>query len=1003
MNKLPISVLVVEDEGENLEQLALFLSRRVVKVSTARNGKEALESYRNFPPDMIISDVDMPVMNGIELLKRVREHHDDIPFILSTGLKNLDILTQAIEYKITAFLPKPLDARNLTRQLKEVARHKELIERNHILEQYKEAVDVSALVSKTDPKGLITYVNDMFVKLSGYTREELIGHPHNMVRDPSISSDVFKEMWATIKNKQPWEGIIHNRAKDGRRYSVKSTISPIVDEGGNIIEFIAIREDITKILDRDEKLKNERQKLDDILNHVDSIVAMASYEEKIQFLNSKFFTTFGFENLEDFRSKHSCLCDLFEIREGYIQRWMGEQYWLEHVVEHPELFHKVVMIDKYHQERVYSIEVKKISSDREVFYVITLSDITEIKRAKEEAENAAKMKGEFLANMSHEIRTPMNGILGFTSLLNQTTLTEKQRRYLDIVMGSTESLMGIINDILDFSKLESGKFELDMTSVNPFVEFEKMAMLFSAKMEEKQIVYDRIIDPSIPECIEADLLRLRQILSNLIGNALKFTPDGGNVTFYSKLLQKRGDKVELRFGVIDTGIGIPKEKQAIIFEPFSQADGSTTRQFGGTGLGLSICTHLVSLMGGTLGVNSEVGKGSEFYFDLSLGVCKAEHTLASYFEALNIIIVTEEGRRSCQQRVLDYLQQFDIPFRSIESGEIEEIDREALYILFCEGQAQWLSSIIESNSSVIVACSDTSYPCVERVNLIWISDVNHNLSSLYNALLHISSFSTKNSCPLEYRMHELGGSVLVVEDNAVNQMLIEELLGQFKIQITLADNGVKALDWLKRENYDLILMDINMPVMGGIEAVKFIKEMGILTPVVALTANVMEGDKEKLLGYGFDGYLSKPILLKDLESILSHYLARVEGDTSPVKIAKRNLNETIVNMEILRRDLMLSDSIIHRLLKLFVKTCDAPMERMKEALREGAYTKLFDAAHLLRGSASNLRLNPISELAHQIEESSSKRDAIDYLTLLQKLTSMIEQVKKEIDTVIEVG
>ncbi|MCX6073294.1 MAG: response regulator [Campylobacterales bacterium] len=871
MNKLPISVLLVENEIDILVQLSLLLSRHVTKVITATNGQEALEAYHNSPPDMIISDIDMPIMNGIELLKRVREKDENIPFILSSGLKSLDILTKAIEYKITAFLPKPIDIKNLIRQLKAIAEKKQFSERNHILEQYKQAVDISALVSKTDTEGIITYVNDMFVNLSGYTREELIGHPHNIIRDPSMPSEVFKEMWKTIKNKQIWQGIIHNRAKDGSHYSVKSTISPIVNKYGEIIEFISIRE-----------------------------------------------------------------------------------------------------------------------------------DITEMKRAKEEAENAAKMKGEFLANMSHEIRTPMNGILGFTSLLNQTTLTEKQRRYLDVVTGSTESLMSIINDILDFSKLESGKFELDITPIIPFVEFEKMAMLFSAKMDEKQIIYERLIDPTIPECIEADLLRLRKILSNLIGNALKFTPEGGNVTFYIKLLRKNGNKVDLRFGIMDTGIGIPKEKQAIIFEPFSQADGSTTRQFGGTGLGLSICTHLVSLMGGTLGVNSEAGKGSEFYFDLTFAVCKGEHTLASYFDPLKIVIITEKSRRPCQQKVFDYLQQLTIPFRTIESEEMEIIDPETLYILFCEGQAQWLPRIVESNTPVIVACSNSLYPCVERENVIWISDLSRNLSSLYNALLRISSFSIKKSCPIvEYRRDEFKGNVLVVEDNAVTQMLIKELLGQFKIQLDLVNNGAEALEQLKKESYNLILMDINMPVMGGIEAVQVIKARGILAPVIALTANAMEGDKERLLGYGFDGYLSKPIVLKELESTLLNYLSAVGRGTLNGNISRVNLDETILDMNVLRTNLMLSDSIIHRLLKLFVKTCDAPLQSMKEAVEEGEYSKLFDSAHLLRGSASNLRLNPISELAHQIEKSHSKRENTDYRTLLRKLTFMIEQVKKEIKVVVE--
>jgi len=1005
MKKLALSVLVVEDDGVILEQLSILLGRRVEKLYTATNGQEGLALYRTHFPDVIISDVDMPIMNGIEFLKNVRAEDEYIPFILSTGLKNLEVLCQAIEYKITAFLPKPIDVKILISKLQEIAKRKQLLNDNHILEQYKQVVDSAALVSKTNPKGIITYVNDIFVNLSGYTREELVGQPHNIVRDPSISSDIFKEMWQTIQNKEIWQGILHNRTKDGRRYSVKSTISPILNEEGEIIEFIAIREDITNLIERDEQLQKERQKLDDILNNINSIVGMASPDEKMLFLNSQFFDIFPFENFDAFRSKHECVCELFESREGYVQPLMGGQHWLEYVIENPEKIHEVIMIDKHNEERIYGLDIQNIASDSDHSYVITLSDITEIKHSKAEAVNAAKMKGEFLANMSHEIRTPMNGILGFTALLTNTDLSEKQRRYLNIITGSTETLMGIVNDILDFSKLESGKFELDITNINPFIEFEKTALLFEAKMGEKEIVFDRLIDPLIPECIQGDLLRLRQVISNLIGNALKFTPNQGNVTFYIQLLENRGNRVDLRFGVIDTGIGIAKEKQEVIFEAFSQADGSITRHFGGTGLGLSISSHLVSLMEGILRVKSDLGHGSEFYFDITLDVCKPEHTLASYFDTLKIVIVNEMSRRPCQERILDYLQQMRIPFKTVESDSVNEIDSDTLYILFCEGSMQWLSRIKAANAPLIIACSEASFPVIEGDNMIWIRDLNHNLSALYNALLEMSSIITKNSCLLEYSDRKLRGKLLVADDNLVNQTLIEEILGKFALKPTIVNNGAEALERVKTTTYDLILMDINMPIMGGIEAVQAIKAHGVTTPVVALTANAMGGDRERLMAYGFDGYLTKPIVHKELEHVLKQYLTEIVTTSQPKDTkrgSKRKEFGKMVDIEFLRKELLLSDTIIHRLLGLFSKTCDAPLEKMKNALEEDDKKGLVDAAHLLRGSAANLRLTHIAKLAHTIEESDEKCTKEEYISRIAVLETMVAQVKNEIEEIIAV-
>lgn len=759
--KFPISVLIVDDEPSIVEQLSLILGRRVDVFHTASNGKEGYECYMREHPDLIISDIDMPVMNGIELLKLVREHDRHLPFILSTGLKSLDILIEAIEKGITAFLPKPLQIHPLIAKLEEVANLKELkLEANNsarILEQYKKIVDDSIIVSKADPKGIITYVNDMFCSVSGYSRDELIGKPHNIVRDPQTPPSLFKELWATIQEKKIWHGTIHNRAKDGSRYTVRSSISAVVDNEGTIIEYMALREDITGL-----------------------------------------------------------------------------------------------------------------------------------QLAEEQARLAAQSKSDFLANMSHEIRTPMNGILGFTDLLSRSDLTQQQKRYLDIISNSTKTLLGIVNDILDFSKIESGKLELDYTNVNPFIEFSNMAQLFTTIAADKHITIETRIDPLIKSTISIDVLRVQQVISNLLSNAIKFTPEHGHITFYVKSLPDLNKENRIRIGVQDSGVGITASQQTNIFKAFSQADNSITRQFGGTGLGLTISANLVSLMGGKLNVQSQEGQGSDFYFEI------------------NVKALTSES--------------------------------ETIFI------------------------------------------------------------------PEKRSYSKLKGKILVAEDNDVNQLLIQEYLTQYGVDFTIVSNGQEAVDALDHDTYSLILMDINMPLMSGTEAISIIKEKGIFIPIVALTANAVSGDRERFLEYRFDGYLAKPIVLNELETILIAYLPNDSTHQEIIEekeaVKTEMLAHTIVNMPLLRKELELPDTIIHKLLAAYLTTEENNAVELGTAIDNNDFKRIEAIAHKINGAAGNMRFHPIQELCKKIEIHARTNEYLDYKKSYSDFLKMMTTVQKEIKTLL---
>lgn len=1009
--KLDIAVLVVEDDPSILEQLVQLLSRRVAKVYSCINGSEGLKIFLSQDVDLIISDIDMPVMDGLEFLKAVRAEDEEIPFILSTGLKSLDVLITAIDHGITSFLPKPLQKEKLLKILQRVAPKKrlrnELDKTQDLLTQYKFAIDEAVIVSKTDPKGIITYANDLFCKISGYSKEELVGHPHNIVRDPAMPSSAFKELWDTIKSKKTWHGIISNKAKNGKIYTVQSTIVPILDEDGNIVEYIAFREDITEVVQKDQLLETEREKLYQVLDNMENIVGLSGQEKKLTFINRMFLETFGFIDSNDFLKQHNCFCDLFEEEEGYLQKDMDGMLWTEYLLNNPDKLHKAMMIDKNNVRRIYSVKIKELKEESDIFYLFTLSDITEIDNLRHEAENLAKAKSDFLANMSHEIRTPMNGILGFTKLLKQTNLDEKQKRYLGIIDGSTNTLLGIINDILDFSKLQNGKMELDITNVNPFVEFEKIAMLFMARAKDKDITLKIDIDPNLSECVQFDLLRVQQIVFNLLNNAIKFTPEDGEISLYVKLIDQADENIKVQVGVQDSGIGIPKEAQKKIFEAFSQADGSTTRQFGGTGLGLTISAHLVSLMGGTLEVESQEGVGSRFFFDLTLKSCEPQNHLRKLFNGLGITLVTDtEDLSVCKDKMLEYLNILGINHRVLQADAAQnELRSNEVYLLFCGYKQELLEKLIERNISTVIACAKMESE-IYSTHVTVVNDLEHHLSTLYNILLEIGMKKGSDTQEVYHLDNEnakaYAGDILVAEDNEVNQMLIRELLLGYGLEPTIVENGKLAVRETSNREYELILMDVNMPVMGGVEALHLIKEQDINTPVIALTANAMEGDKEMFLGEGFDNYLTKPIMVEDLEKVLDTYLNTTQNNT-PLDNAQeeRGLgNKQYVDITLIRAELPFPDALIFKLFKSFLDTYSEHIEKLAAGIINRDFGKIEHAAHALSGSSSNIRLTAVAKLTEKLEEAAREKRDVDYQAMYDQLAKVLDKVKLELEEII---
>jgi len=815
---------------------------------------------------------------------------------------------------------------------------------------------------------------------------------------------------------------------EGNQIWISTTKVPILNSQGQVVSLVGIGRDFTQQKNIEIKLQREKQFLDALTKTSPVAIEVLDPQQRVVTCNPAFEELYGARESEVVGQ----YLDFFYKDPQMLKEALA---FLESVKTGPQ---RTVRDRPKKDGSFATVEISAapvIVQGENVGTVVSFHDISDLEKARKEAEDANRAKSEFLANMSHEIRTPMNGVIGMLELALDTQLNADQRDYLTTSLQSAEALLALLNDILDFSKIEAKHLDLEKIPFNLRTTVEDVAYTLAERAQNKGLELICQIDPELHMDLMGDPARLRQILVNLIGNAIKFTSQG-EIVIRAECEENTADKTVIRFSVSDTGVGIPPERQQAIFDRFTQADGSTTRKFGGTGLGLTICKQLAEMMGGTIGVESRTGEGSTFWFILPFEKrlepsepkqhagqapvsIQGVHVLGVDDNTTNRVILSrmlssfgcrvqmaENGQtaidimRAAKEQNNPYkIVLLDLQMPGMDGEETARIIKSDPAIK--EAKIIILTSMGQRGDAARLLALGCSGYLLKPVKMQMLLEA---LGSVIGENIEKPTLVTQHSISEKVRQDQ---RVLLAEDNPVNQKLAVLLMQKAGYSIDVADNGNMAVDMVKNGKYSLVFMDVQMPEMDGLEATQAIRQWegegdrGHI-PIIAMTASAMKGDKEMCLEAGMDDYVSKPLKPEFLFNTMKKWLSgqkeqiSVHSDTLPVNVSSTEVATSEVPLDMPEAlDRFANDNdIFTQVCREFVKSLPVRIDALKNVFAAKNMQEFFRLVHNLKGVSANLSANPLMHLMREMEELGALDELDSIPALLIKAESEAERLER---------
>ncbi|MFW5426359.1 MAG: response regulator [Methylophagaceae bacterium] len=900
------------------------------------------------------------------------------------------------------------------------------------------ALDQHAIVSVTDVKGNITYVNDLFCDISGFSKDELLGKSYDIVRAEKANSQNFHEMLLAIKTGHVWHGEIRNISKSGKEYWVDSTIVPFMGDDDKPFQYISIRTDITHRKQTESQLEDDRQFFTGITEAMAEGVYAQDANGLCTYINPKAEEILGWRS-DEIIGKHMHEITHYQTEDGQVIP--VDECAIFNSLEDKAAFHtdKEVFWRKDGSAMpVYVSAVPIYDGNVSKGAVIAFQDITLRKQQEQalanavtQADEANDAKSMFLANMSHEIRTPMNAIIGMSYLALQTNLEPQQKDYIEKVNSNANSLLELLNDILDYSKIEANKLELEFAHFSLDEVLQKITDILILPAAKKNIELLIDINANVPRSLVGDALRLRQAILNFASNAVKFT-DEGEVVISVEVVNKTDDDVMLEFLVKDTGIGMSKEQKDNLFQAFAQADISTTRKYGGTGLGLAITEQLIDLMDGVINVESEQGKGSIFSFIVTF---ERSHELVNHedgkdapYQATGRALVVDDNDSS-REIIAKQLQEQGFSVTEVANGydALNALKAQVNYEFIIvdwkmpdlDG-VETLKKVLELELSpspfVIMATAYDKNNLEDELVTNGLTSTAiltkpFSSSTLWDAINHavrgedrVQNIKTPQLATADKTLNLKGAHLLLVEDNEFNQELALSLLAMQGITADLAGDGAQALEWMEKARYDGILMDCQMPIMDGyIATQKIRKKYGASIPIIAMTANVMPEDIERAYTAGMNDHIAKPINVEDMFETIAKWISGTE--LLPDVITEHREETSIINVASIDTSYGLNmlggdSALYYRLLARFQENFKQSAEKLTDFIEKEHISEAIRLAHTIKGTAGNVGTVSLHRIAENIENALHKNNITGVNSHLPGLHKELQNVLLDIDALL---